>query len=57
MALNSRVVIEQAKGAMAQSERISLDEAFTRLRTEARSTHERLVDVAQAFLDKHQYGS
>src|SRR6478735_2917512 len=56
IALNSRVVIEQAKGAMAQSERISLDEAFTRLRGEARATHQRLVDVAQAFLDKHQYG-
>ena len=57
LALNSRVVIEQAKGALAQAEHISLEEAFTRLRTEARSTHLRLVDVAQAFLDKHQYGS
>ena len=57
IALNSRVVIEQAKGAMAQAEHISLDEAFARLRSEARSTHQRLVDVAQDFLDQHQQGS
>jgi len=57
VALNSRVVIEQAKGAMAQADHISLDEAFTLLRSEARSTHQRLVDVAQAFLDRHQYGA
>jgi GAF domain-containing protein len=56
IALNSRVVIEQAKGAMAQVDHISLDEAFALLRQEARSTHQRLVDVAQAFLDRHQYG-
>jgi GAF domain-containing protein len=56
IALNSRVVIEQAKGAMAQADHLSLDEAFAVLRGEARATHQRLVDVAQAFLDKHQYG-
>ncbi len=53
-ALNSRVVIEQAKGAMAQAEQISLDEAFTRMRAQARSTHRRLVEVAQAQLDRTQ---
>jgi len=57
IALNSRVVIEQAKGAKAQAEHISLDEAFSRLRSEARESRQRLVDVAQAFLDQHQYGS
>src|SRR6478609_6333852 len=56
IALNSRVVIEQAKGALAQADHISLDEAFAVLRGEARSTHQRLVDVAQAFLDRYQYG-
>jgi GAF domain-containing protein len=54
IALNSRVVIEQAKGAMAQAESITLDEAFERLRAQARSSRRRIVDVAQAFLDEHQ---
>lgn len=53
-ALNSRVVIEQAKGAMAQAEKISLDEAFERLRREARSTQHRIVDVARAHLNQAQ---
>ncbi len=54
IALNSRVVIEQAKGALAQAEHISPDDAFARLRTQARSTNQRLVDVAQALLDQTQ---
>ena len=54
IALNSRVVIEQAKGAMAQAESITLDEAFERLRAQARSSRRRIVDVAQHFLDEHQ---
>jgi GAF domain-containing protein len=57
IALNSRVVIEQAKGALAQAESIGLDEAFERLRTQARSSRRRIVDVAQAFLDEHQRGA
>ncbi len=56
IALNSRVVIEQAKGAMAQAEHIGLDEAFALLRREARTTQRRLVDVAQEFLDRPQHG-
>lgn len=47
-ALNSRVVIEQAKGALAQHGRVSMDEAFTRLRGYARSHHLRLTDLARA---------
>jgi GAF domain-containing protein len=49
-ALNSRVVIEQAKGALAQAEGISVDEAFVILRHRARSTQRRLVDVAAEVL-------
>jgi GAF domain-containing protein len=49
-ALNSRIVIEQAKGAMARSKGISIGAAFDTLRLEARSSSRRLVDVAQAVL-------
>ena len=49
-ALNSRIVIEQAKGALAQIEGVSVDEAFNILRARARSTRQRLVDVAAVAL-------
>jgi AmiR/NasT family two-component response regulator len=49
-ALNSRIVIEQAKGALARMEGITVDEAFDRLRQRARSSRQRLVDVATAVL-------
>jgi GAF domain-containing protein len=49
-ALNSRIVIEQAKGALARIEGISVDEAFEVLRGRARSQRQRLVDVATAVL-------
>ena len=50
-ALNSRVVIEQAKGALAQMEGITPDAAFLQLRERARSTRRRLADVAAQVLD------
>jgi AmiR/NasT family two-component response regulator len=53
-ALTSRVVIEQAKGAVAALRGISIDEAFELLRTRARSNQRRLVDVAQAVLDERE---
>ena len=49
-ALNSRIVIEQAKGALARMEGISVDQAFEVMRRRARSQRERLVDVASAVL-------
>lgn len=50
-ALESRVIIEQAKGAVARDLGISVDEAFGILRTHARSTRMRLHDVARAVVD------
>ena len=49
-ALNSRVVIEQAKGVLAERARINLGEAFDLLRTHARSHNLRLHDVATAVI-------
>ena len=51
-ALTSRVVIEQAKGAVAAVDGITTDEAFEVLRSRARSSRKRLVDVAQSVLDE-----
>ena len=47
-ALNSRIVVEQAKGALAQIHSITTDEAFERLRSYCRSHNLRLGVVAQA---------
>ncbi|GAA0805007.1 GAF and ANTAR domain-containing protein [Spirilliplanes yamanashiensis] len=46
-ALNSRIVIEQAKGAVAQAHGVSVDEAFVVLRAHARRHNRRLTDVAR----------
>jgi GAF domain-containing protein len=49
-ALNSRIIIEQAKGATAQAHGVSVDEAFTLIRNYARRTNRRLGDVARAIV-------
>lgn len=49
-ALNSRIVIEQAKGALAQIHGGSPDDAFERLRSYSRNGHHRLSDVARAVV-------
>jgi ANTAR domain len=46
-ALNSRVIIEQAKGVLAEHHRITLDEAFTLLRAYSRNHNRRLSDIAR----------
>ena len=47
-ALTSRLIIEQAKGVLAERAAIDLAEAFSRLRAYARDGNLRLTDVAQA---------
>jgi GAF domain-containing protein len=48
-ALNSRVVIEQAKGKLAERLGIDLDRSFKMLRDYARTSNQRLTDVARDF--------
>ncbi len=48
-ALNSRVVVEQAKGALAQIHGVSTDEAFNLLRAYCRRHNLRIGDVALAI--------
>ncbi len=50
-ALNSRVVIEQAKGKIAERYGVSMDESFGMLRKHARDTNQRLTDIARRFID------
>lgn len=51
-ALNSRVVIEQAKGVVAEAAGLDMSEAFNRLRAHARNHNLRLADVARAVATK-----
>ncbi|WP_433728241.1 ANTAR domain-containing protein [Actinoplanes sp. CA-051413] len=50
-ALNSRVLIEQAKGLLAERLQIDVEQAFTILRSTARNRNQRLSDLAQALVD------
>jgi GAF domain-containing protein len=49
-ALNSRVMIEQAKGKLAERYGLDMERAFTMLRDHARNTNQRLTDVARDFV-------
>jgi ANTAR domain/GAF domain len=55
-ALNSRVVIEQAKGRIAERLGLDMDQAFTMLRDHARRTSQRLNDVARYVIDNPTAG-
>ena len=50
-ALNSRVLLEQAKGVLSERAGISVDHAFTLMRTHARSNHLKLGTVATAVIN------
>jgi AmiR/NasT family two-component response regulator len=45
-ALRSRILIEQAKGVLAERGTLSMDDAFAQLRAYARNNNARLTDVA-----------
>lgn len=51
-ALNTRVVIEQAKGVLAQLGGVDMEQAFAMLRAYARRSRQRLADVAQAVVEQ-----
>ncbi|MFE0055356.1 GAF and ANTAR domain-containing protein [Streptomyces sp. NPDC059003] len=50
-ALDSRVIIEQAKGYLAHRHRSSVDDAFTQMRSHARNHSVKLTDVARQVLN------
>lgn len=50
VALNSRIVIEQAKGIVAERLQLGMDHAFAVIRTYARNQRARLGDVAAALV-------
>jgi GAF domain-containing protein len=52
-ALSSRVIIEQAKGVLAERAQIGVDAAFARMRTHARAHNLRLSNVARELIDGH----
>jgi transcriptional regulator with GAF, ATPase, and Fis domain len=50
-ALNSRIVIEQAKGVVAERRNLDMDQSFALLRDTARSSNRRLSELARAVVD------
>jgi GAF domain-containing protein len=50
-ALTTRIVIEQAKGILAERWQVGPDEAFDALRRHARARQRALADLAQAIID------
>jgi hypothetical protein len=50
-ALNSRVLIEQAKGVIANRSQVTMEEAFRRLRSSARSSSQSLQETASQVIE------
>jgi len=50
-ALNSRILIEQAKGVLAERRQLDMEQSFSLLRSEARKTNRRLSELARAVVD------
>jgi GAF domain-containing protein len=51
-ALNSRIVIEQAKGILSARRQVGIAEAFTLMRAFARNHNQLLADVAMAIINR-----
>jgi len=49
--LNSRVIIEQAKGMLAQQGGLAMASAFAALRRHARHNSQRVTEAARAVVD------
>jgi transcriptional regulator with GAF, ATPase, and Fis domain len=50
-ALNSRIIVEQAKGVIAERRQLDVDSSFALLRSAARRSNRRLSDLARAIVD------
>jgi AmiR/NasT family two-component response regulator len=50
-ALNSRIVIEQAKGVLAERQGLTMEQAFATLRNHARRHNLRLIGLAHGVID------
>jgi AmiR/NasT family two-component response regulator len=50
-ALNSRVILEQAKGVIAERHNLDMDRSFDLLREAARGGNRHLSDLARAVID------
>ena len=51
VALNSRILIEQAKGMVAERQALDMEQAFSALRIHARNHNLRLADVARDVIE------
>ncbi|MDJ0377733.1 GAF and ANTAR domain-containing protein [Cryobacterium sp. PH31-L1] len=51
-ALNSRILIEQAKGVIAQVSTVDMDEAFKRLRADARARNQTMRESAENVINR-----
>jgi GAF domain-containing protein len=56
-ALNSRILIEQAKGVLAERLNLDMAQAFTLLRNSSRNSNRRMSDLAQAIVDGSEHVS
>ncbi|ROP61152.1 GAF and ANTAR domain-containing protein [Curtobacterium sp. ZW137] len=51
-ALDSRILIEQAKGFVSHTHQVDMEDAFAMIRQYARANREPLVDVARAVIER-----
>jgi len=51
-ALNSRVIIEQAKGRVSEADHLDMDQAFRRLPSHARNHNLRSTDLCRSIADR-----